>query len=156
MKHKLMKRLDKQREESRRALKEHQLREEQFRLLKEKKIKKKRKLIAITVICFLAFIALVSYVWFSPGKYDEFAKCLTEKGFVMAGTDWCNYCKKQKALFGKSFTFVNYKNCDLNKAWCDSNGVDSYPTWILPDGTKRTGLQELYLLSQLSSGCGLK
>jgi hypothetical protein len=91
----------------------------------------------------------------SPGKYDEFAECLTAEGFIMAGTDWCSNCQKQKNLFGKSFKLIDYKNCDVDKEWCSTNGVDRYPTWILPNGNKRPGAQELYSLQQASSNCSL-
>lgn len=112
-----------------------------------------------TLIGFLALllflILIISGCSNNPGKYDEFAQCLTDEGFVMAGTDWCSHCKDQKKIFGKSFDFIDYKNCDIQRDWCDSNGVHSYPTWVLPNGTKETGVQKIYILSQLS-GCSLK
>ena len=73
----------------------------------------------------------------------------------MAGTNCCSICQKQKDLFGKSFEYINYKNCDTNKEWCSANGVNRYPTWIFPDGNKRQGTQELYSLQQ-ASNCSLQ
>ena len=105
------------------------------------------------VIVLLA--ASISYVKLSPGKYDDFAKCLSDKGIIMAGTDWCHFCQEQKGLFGKSFKFINYKNCDIEKEWCSSNSVKNYPAWIFPDGTRQIGVQKLTALSQ-ASGCGIK
>ena len=61
-----------------------------------------------------------------PGEYDAFAQCLTEKGAVMYGTDWCSHCQNQKAEFGKSFGYVRFVNCDLQKAECIENGVQGY------------------------------
>jgi len=119
------------------------------------KIEKKHLyfMVAILVVFALGFWTYHSIT--SPGKYDDFAKCLTEKGFVMAGTDWCSNCQNQKGYFGKSFKFIDYKNCDINKAWCQENGVNRYPTWILSDDTKITGAKHLDELSRLSN-CTLK
>ncbi len=73
----------------------------------------------------------------------------------MGGTDWCPHCKNQKGMFGKSFRYVDYHNCDREKAWCKSNGVKGYPTWVFPDGKKYSGTQSLQTLATLS-GCELK
>ena len=46
----------------------------------------------------------------SPGKYDDFAKCLSDNGVVVYGAmDWCEYTQGQKAMFGKSFKYLNAK-----------------------------------------------
>lgn len=142
----------------RRKLKKLKRKEEKERERHEiLKARRRKKLLVYSLVVLLLIASIYFFSWRSklPGKHDDFAKCLTEKGFVMAGTDWCDYCKKQKSLFGKSFEFVNYKNCDLKKKWCYSKGVEKYPTWIFPDGTMRTGVQELSVLSQ-ESGCDLK
>lgn len=125
--------------------------------LERLKARRRKKLFVYSLIVVLLIVSIYLFYWRSqlPGKYDNFAKCLTEKGFIMAGTDWCNFCKEQKGMFGKSFKFVDYRNCDVNRAWCDSNNVKGYPNWILPDGTARAGMQKLQTLSQLS-GCKLK
>ncbi|MFH1234481.1 MAG: hypothetical protein V1493_02610 [Candidatus Diapherotrites archaeon] len=114
-----------------------------------------------------ATIAIMAASWFFFTNYantamaslpaagstsDEFAKCLSEKGFVMAGTQWCSVCQKQKALFGKSFEFVNFKDCDNETQWCEQNQIQYYPTWILPDGTKEIGLKTIGQLGSIS-GC---
>lgn len=117
----------------------------------------KKKLLVYSIIIIIVVVAIIYFFYWKgkqPGKYDDFANCLTEQGFIMAGTDWCHFCKEQKKMFGKSFEFVNYRNCDLNREWCESNDVDSYPTWILPNGTNRLGVQNLPTLNQLS-GCDL-
>jgi hypothetical protein len=118
---------------------------------------RKKKFFTYFSISILLIALVYLFYWQSqlPGKYDDFAKCLKEEGFVMAGTDWCTFCKEQKSLFGKSFQFVDYKNCDVQKSFCDSNGVKGYPTWVTPDGTKGGGVKQLLELSQLS-GCSLE
>lgn len=110
------------------------------------------------IIIALIVTAVVSNVR-SPGKYDEFAQCLTDKGFVEYGAYWCPNCAEQKQLFGKSFKFVNYVECDprganADPALCQLKGITGYPTWITPDGEQLRGTQQLETLSELS-GCEL-
>ncbi len=106
--------------------------------------------IGIVIIVF----GYLFYLWINiPGAYDDFAKCLTNNGAVMYGTDWCHVCKDQKALFGKSFDYVNYKNCDASKSECDAAGVSGYPTWRI-NGTNYVGLQSLEKLASLTD-CSL-
>ncbi len=88
-----------------------------------------------------------------PRLYDDFAQCLTEKGAVMYGTEWCSHCKIQKAWFGKSFEYVNYVDCDYNGEECLKNGVQGYPTWKI-NNKLYSGKQPLEKLSSLT-GCEL-
>lgn len=107
-------------------------------------------LAAFAVLLVVAAYSIINWVT-APGSYDDFAECLTEKGIVMYGTDWCPHCKEQKALFGKSFSFVDYRNCDFSKEECDAAGIKGYPTWVI-DGKKHPGVQTIEELSTLS-GC---
>ena len=84
-----------------------------------------------------------------PAKYDSFTQCLTEKGATMYGTDWCSHCKNQKEMFGDSFQYVNYVDCDWNKDECLKAGIKGYPTWII-DNKKYTGEQRLERLALLT------
>jgi len=86
-------------------------------------------------------------------NYDDFAKCLTEKGAKMFGTEWCAHCKDQKKLFGDSFQYIDYIDCDKNEKECDTAGIKGYPTWII-DGEKYEGEQKLSRLASLT-GCEL-
>jgi|SRR3989344_3087557 len=104
----------------------------------------------------IAVIVLIIYLVFPkspPGQYDELASCLTEKGVVMYGTDWCPHCKNQKAMFGNSFKKINYVNCDFNVAECKNKGVTGYPTWII-NGESYAGEQSLVKLASLT-GCSV-
>src|SRR3989338_2849706 len=87
------------------------------------------------------------------GEYDAFEKCLTESGVIMYGTEWCPHCKDQKALFGKSFQYVNYVDCDRQRQACIEAGVQGYPTWDI-EGKLYSGTQPLFRLSSLS-GCSV-
>ncbi len=104
----------------------------------------------------IAIVIIAAFVVFAlsrqnvvPGQYDEFAKCLLEKGTVMYGTEWCSHCKNQKALFGTSFQYVNYVDCDASKQACLAAGVTGYPTWAI-DGTSYPGEKKLEDLAVLS------
>ena len=90
----------------------------------------------------------------SPGRYNDFAKCLSDKGAVMYGTDWCGKCQEQKGLFGKSFGHIDYKDCDTYKALCNTAGVSSYPQWII-NGTRYRWVQSLASLASYT-GCSLE
>jgi len=100
---------------------------------------------------------LVLFVFLQPsieGKYDDFAKCLTNSGAKMYGTDRCSHCSDQKILFGSSFSHVNYINCDYQRNECIAAGVDRYPTWII-NNKVNLGSQSLATLASLS-GCSLE
>lgn len=133
---------EKQKEESRMAQKTHEEREERFGQEKEKKGKRKKIIIASVAVLALIIVALITYAALSPGKYDSFAKCLTEKGAIMQGEDWCKYTNAQKGMFGKSFKYINY---EVNER------LDRRPTWII-DGKTYETVQSFERLSALT-GC---
>jgi glutaredoxin len=86
-----------------------------------------------------------------PGDKDQLAKCLTEKGVVMYGAEWCGYCKKQKEAFGTSFQYINYVDCDKFSSDCSAAGVQGFPTWSI-NGQNYPGLQDLGTLKSIA-GC---
>ena len=63
------------------------------------------------------------------GDYDTFARCLTEKGVVVYGNDYCQYTVKQLNFFGKSKESLNYVKCAENPVLCDEKKVTITPTW---------------------------
>ncbi len=112
----------------------------------------------------LIFIVTVSFVLFggkttnipslggvSDVEIDELAICLTDKGAIMYGTNWCGHCKDQKAMFGNSFQYINFVDCDENTQECVANSVQGYPTWKI-NNQLYPGVMELSSLKQLS-GC---
>ncbi len=88
------------------------------------------------------------------GQYDEFAKYLTEQGVKMYGTEWCSHCKNQKKLFGSSFQYIDYIDCDKNRNECTIAGVTGYPTWKI-NGQDYPGEQSIERLAQLSGYTGI-
>jgi hypothetical protein len=87
-----------------------------------------------------------------PVTLDDFAKCLTQRGMNMYGSESCSYCRQQKELFGESFAFINYINCPVNPQVCTDKGIQNYPTWEDSSGRFYVGSQSLNNLSQIS-GC---
>ncbi len=113
------------------------------------KIKKKHIILVIIIILAILLIYAGYKKQASPGEYDDFAKCLTENNATMYGTAWCSHCKAQKALFGKSFKYVTYIDCDRSKDICLLEGVSGYPTWIIGNQSY-PGTQSLETLSELT------
>ncbi len=126
----------------------------------EKKIAdRRRRRIVIAVILSIAALVGGSAITVSllrPGPHDALAKCLTSRGYKMYGTHWCPNCAKQKAIFGKSFKYINYIECSPNGSrkfseFCKAKGIKKIPTWIAPDGSKFTGTRSSMELSDVSS-----
>jgi large repetitive protein len=96
----------------------------------------------ITLIVIAAFIGFLVHQANKPGKYDTFAQCITDSGTKFYGAWWCPHCQAQKALFGKSAKLLPYKECSDKKRVqtqeCNDLGIQKYPTWEFPDGTRQT------------------
>jgi len=99
------------------------------------------------------------------GTYDEFAQCLTEKGFIMYGSVTCSYCAAQRAKFGSAFEYIteiecNPRNPNPQTQLCFDKKVEGTPTWIQEDESGEivrrfpTGVVEFKELSRVS-GCAL-
>lgn len=121
---------------------------------------KKRAIIGVIIIAAIAIILLgVRNNGNRPGKLDAFAQCLKQRGAVFYGAFWCSHCQNQKALFGDSAQYIPYTECSTadgrgQLAVCQEKQIESYPTWVFPDGTKLTGEIPLNQLAQ-KSGCEL-
>lgn len=79
-----------------------------------------------------------------PGKYDEFATCLKDKGAVFYGAFWCPHCQAQKKMFGSSAKLLPYEECSTANGQgqlqiCIDKKVNSYPTWEFADGSRLNG-----------------
>lgn len=82
----------------------------------------------------------------------EFASCITEKGAVFYGAEWCSHCREQKAIFGETFEKINYVDCEKSPALCQLAEITAYPTWII-NGEKHLGAKSPQALAALT-GCG--
>ncbi len=88
----------------------------------------------------------------ASGDHLALAQCLKDKGAVFYGAFWCPHCKAQKAEFGDAVPALPYVECsnpdgNSQTAICQQKGVQSYPTWIFPDGSRLTGEQTLEALA---------
>ena len=108
----------------------------------------------------LVFLAVLVFGADVPEEknHDEFAQCLTDKGFKMYGSVYCGHCNAQKKMFGSSWEYVTHFECSSQYGGqteeCVEAGIMAYPTWVLPDGTQVLGEQSFEKLSELS-GCSL-
>ncbi|MBI4144789.1 hypothetical protein HY493_01125 [Candidatus Woesearchaeota archaeon] len=116
---------------------------------KESRAKRRRRMIyLISGSVLMLVLVLIGISFAMPGKLDDFAKCLSEKGAVMYGAiEWCKYTKEQAGMFGKSFKYVDYRD------YRDGPDVKVTPTWVIGDATYEK-VQSLERLSALT-GCPL-
>ena len=141
-------RLEKLRQQSQESQKEFEQRAEQKQLQPvQKKSQWKIYLGAIGII----IVAIAAYSVYSTtmaGPYDNFAKCLNEKGAVMYGAmSWCHFTQGQKAMFGKSFKYINYHEFN------ELPGIKKTPTWVI-NGAWHENVQSFDKLAALT-GCKL-
>ena len=87
------------------------------------------------------------------GEYDAFSQCLTKKGAVVYGNDYCQYTIKQLNFFGKSKDYLNYVKCIDNPGVCEGKKVSITPTWEI-NGKMYEQVQTFEQLSAYS-GCAL-
>jgi glutaredoxin len=121
----------------------------------------RRAITYLTVTVAAALIGSAALFYYSnysgspvPGGYDEFARCLRDRGAVMYGTKTCPYCAKQKQMFGDSFRFIKYVECTAETQKCVADGVRRVPLWLFRDGRRLEGLQKLETLAAIT-GCPL-
>ncbi len=124
---------------------------------------KKTQAVRITIFAVIiaAVIVVMSLVVGSANtstKYDSFAQCIKDKGVKFYGAFWCPHCQAQKAAFGGSVKYLPYVECSnadkTQNATCNAAGIESYPTWEFPDGTRATGEQSMQVLAD-KTGCAL-
>ncbi len=117
-----------------------------------RKINFRKYFIFAVIILSIILLAISFYNYVNrPGQYNDFAKCLTEKGAVIYGNDFCSYTVRQLNFFGNSKEYLDYVKCIDNEAECDSKSVSITPTWEI-NGESYSGVQTFERLSVLT-GC---
>ena len=119
-----------------------------------------KKSIIIYSVIILIVLSVGFLLWQQnkkPGKLDDFAKCLKDKGLKFYGAFWCPHCQSQKTLFGNSKKYLPYVECsapDSNGQLqeCKQENIRAYPTWQFADGSRQEGELTLKELSE-KSGC---
>ncbi|MBI2668641.1 hypothetical protein HYX14_02250 [Candidatus Woesearchaeota archaeon] len=129
-----------------------QQREQQFQQHAEQQAKKKKRTwllaVLISLIVVIGGVGYAGYYFLTPGSYDDFAKCLTDKGAVMYGAiKWCQYTQGQANMFGKSFKYVNYKDES------QLSGIRTRPTWVI-NGQWHEKVQSFETLGAIT-GCAI-
>ncbi len=109
------------------------------------------------VVIILAITALFVLSACSNTQYDALTQCLTDNDVKMFGAFWCGACNAQKKMLGDSFDNVNYIECSLpdgqsQTEYCQSEGIQSYPTWEFADGSRMNGALTPEVLAE-KSGC---
>lgn len=122
--------LESLRNESQQAQKEYEQRlEHQKHLQAQNKKSSKSKYYIIASVMGVVVLSVIAYSVYSinkAGPYDDFAKCLAEKGAVMYGAmGWCHFTQGQRAMFGSSFKYINYHELQ------DLPGIKKTPTWVI-------------------------
>jgi hypothetical protein len=120
----------------------------------------KTAIIVTTVIAVIVILVGLLIRWQNmPGKHDELAMCLKEKGAVFYGAFWCPHCQNQKSAFGKSKKYLPYVECSTpdgkgvtNECKAREDIIKGYPTWLFPDGTTMSGEVDLKTLAD-RTGC---
>ena len=122
--------------------------------IKERKAKintKKYIIFSLLILIVVFSVITINSYMKKPGKYDDFAKCLTEKGVVIYGNDYCSYTMNQLGFFGKSKKYLNYTKCIDNQRLCNEKGVKITPTWEI-NGEMYEQVQTFERLAVIS-GC---
>jgi len=126
----------------------------------------KQKYIFFIVFILLIAIPATAYFFFfqkntepetaniSDAAIESLAKCLADKQITMYGADWCVRCQEEKNAFGKAFKYVPYVECPDEPQACLEVDIESYPTWVFPNGRKLVGKQGILKLAE-ESNCPL-
>ena len=89
----------------------------------------------------------------SSNQALELTQHLKAMGAKFYGAWTCPACFKQMNLFGKQagadVTYVECRKPEQAEA-CNAAKIRAYPTWVLPDGRRKVGVQSLEALSRWS------
>jgi len=123
----------------------------------EKGVKMKKTLIVLLFVISVIIAACSSSSGYTRESIDALAKCMTEKGVVEYGAFWCQNCAKQKKMFGSSYKYIKYIECDPRgeneqAELCIEKKVEKYPDWEFADKSRLVGVQEFEALAT-KSGC---
>lgn len=116
------------------------------------------KTILITVLLVLIVGAVVvAYQFYlnqPKPELNQFAQCVTTKGWTMYGAYWCGHCQNEKRAYGSAFQYIKYVECAEQTEVCNQQGISGFPTWIGPNGEREEGELGLEKMAELS-GCVL-
>ena len=103
-------------------------------------MQRKSKFIIFIIIVIVVIGGIGLYSGSKPGKLDDFAKTLGQKGVKFYGAFWCSHCQAQKKEFGSSKKYLPYVECsstdNTQKQVCLDAKIEGYPTWTFENGIK--------------------
>jgi len=116
-------------------------------------------LVILAIAIVLGIYMYVESIPPAPGTYDAFAKCIAQTGTKFYGAFWCPHCRNQKNEFGTAAQYLPYVECSLpdqsgQTPICIDKNIQTYPTWVFPDGSRLSGETPLATLAQ-KTGCAL-
>jgi thiol-disulfide isomerase/thioredoxin len=87
------------------------------------------------------------------GERALFGQHLKDQGVIFYGAFWCSHCQEQKKRMGKEVWEQIYVECSTPDGRgqldvCKEAGVDSYPTIVFKDGTKKVGVIDIAELEE--------
>lgn len=104
--------------------------------------------VLILVAAVIGGVLIINKVNDKPSKYAPLAQCLADKGVKFYGAFWCPHCQAQEKEFQMSRQALEktglYKECSTADGQgttqiCKDAKIESYPTWVFPDGTRLSG-----------------
>ena len=114
----------------------------------------------IVYLILAAIVFVLGYkatIYYFDQKIEKLSSCLTEKGVVFYGADWCDNCKLQRQLFKKHMAGINYVECSVDNGLpqateCAEKKIVKYPTWLQNDDKRVEGVMKLKTLAR-EFGC---
>lgn len=84
-----------------------------------------------------------------------FGQHLKDEGVKFYGAEWCPHCQNQKKMLGDGgwesiYVECSVKNSQSQAKECEDAKIESYPTWVFKDGTRKTGEISLDELEQIT------
>jgi len=107
----------------------------------------KRVLIAIFILI-LSGCAQKSENKNLKSELVDFVGCLSEKQTVVYFTAECEFCKRQREIFGDKFELLKSVNCSLENEKCD--GLKNFPLWKI-GGKEYVGYKNFMELEKISN-----
>ncbi len=116
-------------------------------------------IVVIVVLILLIVLFTSSGPDYTQESVDAFAKCITDSGATMYGAFWCPHCAKTKKMFGNSFQYIDYVECDprgdnQQAELCLEKDILDYDTWEFADGSRIVSEPTFEELSQ-KTGCAM-
>lgn len=114
-------------------------------------------LVLLIVVSSAYFLSQRNRISYTSEEIGTLAECLREKGVRFYGAFWCGHCQDQKKAFGEYADRLPYIECSepdgrTQTAVCRENDINSYPTWVFPEGSQAGGRRSFADLAE-RSGC---